>query len=59
MASTIKLNMIIRPWLVSSITIVKVTPQFGAYLTIIIYDHKTFIVQVTGFDEKVIHGGAL
>ncbi len=43
----------------SSITIVKVTPQFGAYLTIIIYDHKTFIEQVTGFDEKVIHGGAL
>jgi hypothetical protein len=21
-------------------------PQFGAYLTIVIYDHKTFIVQV-------------
>jgi hypothetical protein len=23
-------------------------PQFGAYLTIIIYDCKTFIVQATG-----------
>ncbi len=23
-------------------------PQFVAYLTIIIYDHKTFIVQATG-----------
>jgi hypothetical protein len=25
-----------------------VTPQFGAYLTIVINDHETFIVQATG-----------
>jgi hypothetical protein len=25
------------------------TPQFGAYLTIVIYDHKIFIVQATGY----------
>jgi hypothetical protein len=36
------------PQLVSSITFVNVTPQFGAYLMIVIYDRKTFIVQATG-----------
>jgi hypothetical protein len=25
-------------------------PQFGVCLTIVIYDHKTFIVQATGFE---------
>jgi hypothetical protein len=40
--------MIVRPKLVSSIVVVNVTPQIGAYLTIIIYDHKIIIVQATG-----------
>ncbi len=26
------------------------TPKFGAYLTIVIYDHKTLIVQAKGFE---------
>jgi hypothetical protein len=33
---------------VSSITIINMMSQFGAYLTIIIYDRKTFLVQDTG-----------
>jgi hypothetical protein len=33
---------------VSSITIVNVMPQCGAYLAIIIYDRKTFKAQATG-----------
>jgi hypothetical protein len=27
-------------------------PQFGAYLTIVIYDNKTLIVQATGEDSR-------
>ncbi len=33
--------------LITSITIVNRLPQFGAYLTIVIYDCKTCIVQAT------------
>ncbi len=40
--------MIIMAKLVLSIMIINAMPQFGAYLTIIIYDCKTFIVQATG-----------
>jgi hypothetical protein len=32
---------------VLSITIVNMMPKFGSYLTIVIYDRKTFIVQAT------------
>ncbi len=32
----------------SSITLVNMTPQYGVYLTIVIYNHKTFIVLATG-----------
>ncbi len=38
---------IVRPKLVLSIVIMNLMTQFGAYLELIIYDHKTFIVQVT------------
>ncbi len=41
------------PWLVSSITIVNLTPQFGAYLTdnsgVVLYDRNMFMIQATGF----------
>ncbi len=36
-------------------------PQFGAYLTIVIYDRKTFIVQATGAKVIILlnHGNLL
>jgi hypothetical protein len=39
---------------VSSITIVNVMPQFGAYLMIVIYDCKNFIVQATDLTPYIV-----
>jgi len=46
MSSTIKLNYDYKA--LESVVNYDVMPQFGAYLTIVIYDRKTFIVQATG-----------
>jgi hypothetical protein len=46
MSSTIKLNYDYKA--LASVVNYDVMPQFGAYLTIVIYDCKTAIVQATG-----------